>query len=104
MNVCTIHRIQSNKNSGKDIERASGSEGHNKKWDDALLECQESKINADSTKSMLRLSKELKVDPKTVRTAVHEDLGMKSYVRVPRQLLTSALMEKRLERCKKIRN
>ena len=104
MNVRTVRRIQSNKNPGKGIERASGSGGHNKKRDDAFLECLESKINADPTKSMLRLSKELKIDPKTIRTAVHEDLGMKSYVRVPRQLLTSTLMEKRLERCKKIRN
>ena len=53
MNVRTVRRIQSNKNSGKGIERASGSGGHNKKRDDAFLECLESKINADPTKRIV---------------------------------------------------
>ena len=37
MNVRTIRCIQSNKNSGKGIERAYGSGEHNKKRDDAFL-------------------------------------------------------------------
>jgi inhibitor of nuclear factor kappa-B kinase subunit alpha len=42
------------------------------------------------------------VSRETVRKAVADDLGLKSYVRVPRHLLTAKLKEKRLQRCKKV--
>ena len=47
-------------------------------------------------------SSELKVDSKTIRNAVKYDLKLKSYTRTPKHLLTTAMKEKRLERCKKI--
>ncbi|QQP55053.1 Uncharacterized protein FKW44_008097 [Caligus rogercresseyi] len=47
---------------------------------------------------------EMSVDPKTIRTAVHKDLGMKSYARTPRHLLTDRLKPSRHERCKKVLN
>ena len=51
---------------------------------------------------MRKLAMELDVDRKTVRTAVHSDLGLKSYVRTPKHLLTKSMQEKRLERCQKV--
>ena len=41
----------------------------------------------------------MKVDPKTIRTAVHNDLHCKSYVVKVRQTLTKAVKAKRVERC-----
>ncbi len=46
------------------------------------------------------IAAELKVDPKTVRTGVHDDLT--SYTRTPRHLLTEYMKVRRLERCKKV--
>ena len=104
INVLTIHHIQNDKTTSKDIERTPDSGGHNKRQVEAFLDSLNTTTSSDPTKSMSRLSNEPKIDPKTVNGAVHDDLGMKSYVRVPRHLLTTTLMKKRLARCIKIRN
>ena len=51
---------------------------------------------------MRKMARELKVHSMTVRNSVKCDLKLKSYTRTPKHLLTTAMKEKRLERCKKI--
>uniref|UniRef100_A0A0K2TJG7 Uncharacterized protein n=1 Tax=Lepeophtheirus salmonis TaxID=72036 RepID=A0A0K2TJG7_LEPSM len=46
------------------------------------------KIKDDHTNSMNRLSNEFDVDEGTIRRGVKEDLGVSSYTRIPRHLLT----------------
>lgn len=98
----TVGRIQQARKDGKDTTRDPGSGGHNKKRDPAFLKSLEAAIKADPTVSMRRHAKELKVCQRTIGLAVHEDLGLKSFVRTPRHLLTAVMREKRLDRCKKI--
>jgi len=98
----TIRRIQHARQSSLGTERSPGSGGHNKKRDAAFLNTLKKKIKEDPTVSMRKHAKILKVDPKTIRTAVHKDLGLKSFARMPRHLLTDRMKQTRLERCHKI--
>ncbi len=102
MEVRSVHHIQQAKNDGKGIKRAPGSGGHNLKHTPAFLSDLKAKINEDPTISMVRRSRELGVSDGTVRIAVHNDLGLKSFVRVTRRLLTMSTKEKRLKRCQKL--
>ena len=103
VNIRTVERLNAAKKDGKsDAARAEGSGGHNKKRTEAFINSLKAKINADPTISMRRHSRDLNVSTGTIRKAVHDDLGLKSFVRVPRHLLTATMKERRLERCKKI--
>lgn len=70
-----------------------------KKRNHEFLEQLQTTINEDPSISMRTLAKKMKVDPKTIRTAVHDDLHCKSYVLKVRQTLSEATKAKRLERC-----
>jgi hypothetical protein len=48
------------------------------------------------------MAAELNVDPMTVRSAMHENFGLKSYTRTMRHLLTESMKARRLKRCKKV--
>uniref|UniRef100_A0A0K2T504 Uncharacterized protein n=1 Tax=Lepeophtheirus salmonis TaxID=72036 RepID=A0A0K2T504_LEPSM len=87
----------------KNLSRKEGSRGHNLKRDFEFLGDLKKKIKEDSTKSMNRLSDELDGDEGTIRRVVKEDLGVSSYTRIPRHLLTDTLKERRLQSCKKVR-
>ncbi len=102
MDMRSVHHIQQAKNDRKGVKRAPGSGGHNLKCTPAFLSDLKAKIDEDPTVSMVRRSRELGVSVGTVRMAVHNDLGLKSFVRVPRHLLTMSMKEKRLERCQKL--
>jgi transposase len=104
VSVRTVRRLQHARNDGKSIKRAPGSGGQNKKRDEAFLDTLESSINTDPTKSIRRHAWELAVAPSTILLAVNHDLGLHSYVRTLRHLLTTSLKEKRLDRCKKLVN
>ncbi|QQP52624.1 Uncharacterized protein FKW44_004830, partial [Caligus rogercresseyi] len=54
------------------------------------------------TKSMNCLSNDFYVDPMTINRVVREDLGLTSYTRTMRHLLTEDMKRKRLTRCKKV--
>jgi transposase len=98
----TVHNIRKAINDGTGIRRKPRSGGSGKKRDEAFLETLVAKINKDPTTSMRKLVAELQVDPKTVRKAVHQDLGLKLYVRTPRHLLTDSMKARRLERARKV--
>ena len=72
---------------------------HTKKRNRQFLEQLETAISEDPSTSMRTLAKRMKVDPKTIRTAVHDDLHFKSWVDKVRQTLTEAVKTKRVERC-----
>jgi len=48
------------------------------------------------------LAKETNVAEKTIWRVARSDLELKSYVHVPRHLLTDIMKQKRLERCQKL--
>jgi len=98
----TVRNIRKAINDGVGIRRKPGSGGGGKKTDKAFLETLAAKINKDPTTSMRKLAAELQVDPKTVRKAVQQDLGLKSYVRTPKHLLTDSMKARRLKRARKV--
>ena len=49
-----------------------------------------------------KYGKSAKRKPNTIKLAVNTDLGLKSFARTPRYLVTEALKSKRLTRCKKV--
>ena len=98
----TVYRVKQAMPVDDGVLRKPGSGGANIKRDTAFLETLKAKIASDPTKAMRKVSKELKVDPKTIRNAVKKDLGLRSYTRTPRHLLTQSMKIRRLERCKKV--
>ena len=98
----TVYNVKKKMIMSKTIARKTGSGGSNKKRTKTFIKTLKSKIQKDPTKSMRKMARELKVDSKTVRNSVKYDLKLKSYTRTPKQLLTTAMKEKRLERCEKI--
>ncbi len=79
-----------------------GSAGVNKKRYQDFIDALKTKIAKNPTTSIRKIAVDLKVNPKTVRTTLHDDLGLKSYTRTPRYLLTECIQSRRLEMCKKV--
>lgn len=104
VSLSTVYVIAKSKKGDNSIARKEGSGGHNKKRDKTFLRDLKTKIEADPTTSMNRLAKTMEVDHRTIRRAVNDDLGLKSYTRTLRHLLTAGMKEKRLARCKKVLN
>lgn len=103
VSLSTVYVIRQAMANGKTLQRKPGSSGQRKRTRRFLNDLKR-KIKQDPTKSMRKLASELKVAPGTVRRAVKTDLGLKSYARTPRHLLTDAMKTRRLERCKKVRS
>lgn len=57
-----------------------------------------SKTTKDPMASMYKRAAELKSDPKFVRMAVNDDLGLNSYITITRHLLAESIKVMRLER------
>lgn len=51
---------------------------------------------------MRKLSRDMKVSPRTIKRAVYTNLKLRSYVRTPKQLLTDAMKATKQERAKKV--
>ncbi len=71
----TVYNVRKTMNSGNGIQRKSGRGGSNKKRNQEFLKTVKGKIARDPTTSMRKMAAEIQVDPKTVRTTVHNDLG-----------------------------
>lgn len=98
----TVYNIKKRMALSKTIKRKSGSGGSNKKRTKGFIKALRSEILKDPTKSMRKMAAKFEVDNKTIRNAVKYDLRLKSYTRTPKHLLTTAMKERRLERCKKV--
>ncbi len=96
-------RIKARLRDGKTMERKTGSGGHNCKVTDDFLSELGTKINEDPTRSMRKLAMDLNVSKTTICKAVGM-LGLHSYVRRRRQLLTKKTRESRVTRGKKLIN
>ena len=97
----TVQCIQHAKILGRGTNRAPGSGGHHRKRSKVFLETFKDKIMKDPTVSMRRHAKTLNVYPKTIKTAITPDLGLKSFFRQPQHLLIESIKEKKFERFKR---
>ncbi len=98
-----VYRIRKKKKAGESLARKPGSGGKNKIIDQDFLLHLAVEIEADPTRSMRKMSKDLSVSEFTIRKAVGQ-LGLHSYVRRRRQLLSKSTNNIRVERGKKIIN
>ena len=98
-----VYKVKNMMNNGDDLSRKPGSGGHNKKVDEDFLTGLSAEIEADPTRSMRKLAKDLNVSEWTIRQAVGE-LGLHSYVRRRRQLLSNNAQISRVECGKKVLN
>ncbi len=98
----TVYNVKKPIDMDNGIHMKLGNRGVNKKLNRDFIDALKTKIAKDPTTSICKIDAELKLDPKTVRTAVHDDFGLKSYPRMPRHLLIKCMKARRLERCKKV--
>ncbi len=98
-----VYRIKKKKESGESVARKSGSGGSNNIIDEEFLLLLMAKINTEPTRSMRKLAKDLMVSEFTIRNAVGK-LGLHSYVRRRRQLLSQTAKNSRVDRGKKLIN
>ncbi len=75
----TVYNVKKTIDMDNDIQRKPGSCGVNKKQNQDFIDALKTKITKDPTTPIRKIAAELKVDPKTVRMAVHDDLDLKSY-------------------------
>ncbi|QQP35032.1 Transposable element tcb2 transposase [Caligus rogercresseyi] len=97
-----IFKVVKMKKDEEGLERQARSGGHNLKRTPEFLERLEKKIKEDPTKSINRLFNDFSVHSMTIKRTVREDLGLTSYTRTLRHLLTEDMKRKRLTRCKKV--
>ena len=96
VSMVTVYNNKKALEASDDVSRKPGCGGHNKKRDLVFLGDLKAKINKDLTKSMWKIAAKLNVDPKTIRSAVHDNLGLKSYTRTVKHLLTKSVKARRL--------
>ncbi|QQP57865.1 Uncharacterized protein FKW44_003002 [Caligus rogercresseyi] len=96
-----VLKVAKMKKDGEGLERKAGSGGQNLKRTPEFLE-RLKKIKEDPTKSLNRLLNDFSVDLMSINRVVREHLGLTSYTRTLRHLLTEDMKRKRLTRCKKV--
>ncbi len=96
-----VAKVRQLKNDGNHLKRKPGSGGHNRKRTDEFMDDLKDRIDADPTISMRQLAKEKNVTPRTIRKAVKQ-LGLISYVRRRRQLLSDTTKLTRVAKGKKL--
>ena len=102
VSLATVYNVKKAAKGGNGVSRKEGSGGNGKKRDEAFLEGLQQSVDQDPTKSIRRLATELGTSKDTVHRAISSDLGLKSFARTPRHLLTNTMKKRRLERCKKV--
>ena len=95
----TVFNVKSGKSK---LERRKGSGLANRKRTGDFLNDLKARIDNDPTKSMSRLANDMSVHKSTISRAISEDLGMYSYARTVKHLLTEKQRQTRLERSKKL--
>ncbi|QQP55790.1 Uncharacterized protein FKW44_000237 [Caligus rogercresseyi] len=101
MDFRKIAEVKKLKDEGQDLGKKPGSGGHNKKRTAEFLADLSDTIEASPTTSTRKQAKNLGVSKDTIRNAV-QDLGLVSYVRIRRQLLSDASKETRVIKGKKL--
>ncbi|QQP40763.1 Uncharacterized protein FKW44_014916 [Caligus rogercresseyi] len=91
VSLATVYNIRKAMEGMDPISRKPGTGGHNKKRSGEFLNLLQENIKKDPTKSMRKMAAERNVALITVTRAVHEVLGLKSFVRTPRHLLAATM-------------
>ena len=95
----TFYRIVAKFDSQGTVERKTHNPRKDCKRTKTFLAGLKRSLKTDPTQSMAKLARKRNVSDRTMRRAVNEDLGMKSYVRRRRNHLTAHSKALRLERC-----
>lgn len=98
----TVYRVYNTFMKSGDVSRKKHAPRSDKKRTPRFLAGLKRSIKANPGTPMTTLAKNRNVSTKTVHKAVHEDLGMSSYVRRRRNLLTEKAKAIRAERCPKL--
>lgn len=88
---CLVYNLMMTIDMGSDICEKLGSNISSKKQNRDLIYAFKTKITKSPTTSIQVIALELRESPKTVRTAKHEDLGLKPYFWVPRHLFVESM-------------
>ena len=100
MHRASIYRIKKRFEAGEDVVHRKKAGGFLKMTEEKVADLK-ARVQGDPTRSFRKLAKDMSVSRRTVSKTV-KNLGMTSYVRRPRQLLTSVAKEKRFSRSKKL--
>ena len=87
--MATVYNVAKAKKDGNGTERASGSGTVRKKRLMAFVDYLKAKVKNDPTVSAQSMARDMDVSHVTILTALKTDLGLKSFVRMPRHLLLS---------------
>ena len=102
--LATVYRGKNQYHVRGDVSRAPGTGQKRRIRNTAFLEALEAEVTDKPGKSMREIAKEVGMDEKTIRKAMHEDLSLKSYIRRQRQLPTTTNKANRVARCKLLVN
>ena len=98
----TVYRVVAKYDVERKAERSRHSPRKGLKRTKTFLAGLKRSIKADPTQPMTKLAKNRNVSHRTIRRAINENLGMSSYVRRRRNLLTTRSKAIRAERCPKL--
>ncbi len=104
VSVATVYNVAKAKKDGNGTERASGSGTACKRRLTAFVDDLKAKVKNDPTVSARQMARDMDVSHTTILMVLKADLGLTSFVRTLRHLLTDKIKVKRLDRCGKIRN
>jgi len=98
----TVYRTVAKLNETGGVERSKHKVRSDLKRTPRFLAGLRRSIKADPSQSMMKLAMKRNVSPKTIANANKNDLGMKSYARRQRNILTAKTTAIRRERCPKL--
>lgn len=98
----TVYRVYKNYVKSGTVERRKHSTRSDNRRTPRFLAGLKRSISANPNTPMTTLAKNRHVSVKTIHKAVHDDLGLSSYVRRRRNLLTAKAKAIRAERCPKL--
>ena len=99
-----VYRVLAKLDAEGKVQQNHHSPRNDRKWTKTFLAGLKKSIKADPTQSMSKLAKKCNVSHRTIGRAINEDLGMSSYIRRRRNLLTARSRAIRVERCAKLLN
>lgn len=100
----TVYRVVAAFDAEGKVQRSRHSPRSDRKRTKTFLAGLKRTLKADPSQPMSKLAQKRSVSRSTISRAVKEDLGMKSYVRRVRNLLTTRSRALRAERCPKLLN
>ena len=100
----TVYRVVNNFDLTGKFDRSSHSPRKDRKRTPCFIKSLKKSISKNPTTSMKTLAKRRNVSRRTISRAVNNDLGMRSYVRSRKNILTTRSKVIREERCPKLLN